>query len=148
VTRRTVLLSVRPRWARKLIDGIKTAEVRRRFPRLGTNIDVYLYSSSPEKAVIGKLVLGQVAHLAVGEVWGRYGDQIEISQEELNEYLAGADEAAILHVESSTAWRQSVLLSDLRGAGIDPPQSWRYLSDEQATAVDRLAQDAIAKAES
>ena len=52
---RVLMLSVRPRFARALLAGTKTAEIRRRFPDVPVGTTVVLYSSSPERALLGTM---------------------------------------------------------------------------------------------
>ena len=40
---KAVLLSIRPKWCKKILDGEKTVEVRRTCPVHGTPFKVYIY---------------------------------------------------------------------------------------------------------
>ncbi len=125
-----ILLSVRPVYAAGLLAGTKTAEVRRRFPDQPPGTMIYVYSSSPERAVLGTLRLDAIDRPASADVWLRYRDRIQISRPSLEEYLSDCDEAAILQVSEPTTWQVPVSLIALREVvGIEPPQSFRYLHD-------------------
>lgn len=130
-----VLLSVRPRFARGLVAGTKTAEVRRRFPELDANTEIYVYSSSPDRAVIGVVTLSEISRIAPADVWRQFSTEIEIDETDLDDYLAGVDYAAIIRVEGAVSWDRWVPLQQLRSLGLEPAQSYRYLTAEQATAL-------------
>ncbi|MCT9820797.1 ASCH domain-containing protein [Microbacterium sp. W1N] len=134
-----VLLSVRPRYAHAILAGTKTAEVRRRFPYQPPGTTLYLYSSTPDKAIMGTAQLDSIDRPRVDRVWNLYRDQIEIEKAALGDYLSDLDAAAILRVNNFHRWSHPVPLHDLRlRLGIEPPQSFRYLTDEHVRILDGL----------
>lgn len=134
-----VLLSVRPRYAHALLAGTKTAEVRRRFPHQPRGTILYLYSSTPERAVLGTVQLEAIDRPNANRVWHLYRDQIGIEEAALSDYLADLDSAAILRVNNVRRWRHSVPLRDLRlRLGIEPSQSFRYLTDDHIKVLESL----------
>lgn len=54
---RTMLLSFKPKWYNKIIDGSKIFEYRRTFPN--EEIMAYMYVSSPAKMIVGRIHLGK-----------------------------------------------------------------------------------------
>lgn len=54
---RTMLLSFKPEWFNKIMDGSKIFEYRRTFP--DEEIMAYMYVSTPMKQIIGKVHLGR-----------------------------------------------------------------------------------------
>jgi predicted transcriptional regulator len=73
------------------------------------------------------------------DVWAEFHDQIDIDRSDLDDYLANADASAILRVNEPVLWQRPVPLSELREtAGLEPPQSFRYLSAEQASQLKEL----------
>ena len=135
----TVLLSVRPEFARALLGGTKTAEVRKRFPDQPLGTKIIIYASSPEKVVLGCLRLDAVERPAASDVWRIYRDRIGIDRVRLDSYLAGSTGVAILRTSSPEWWDRPVPLSELRSEiGVNPPQSYRYLDEVSAHRLARL----------
>lgn len=133
---RSLLLSVKPQYARALLAGSKTAEVRRKFPDVPNGTIIVLYSSSPERAVVGTVRLRRLVRIAPDKVWDTYSDEIEIDRGSLDEYLTGAASSAVLEVDSPKAWQQPISLAMLRAhAQLEPPQSFRYLAESQLAAI-------------
>jgi len=131
-----LLISVKPRFARALLEGRKTVEVRRRFPDLPVGTVVVIYASSPERAVLGAVRLKYVMRVDPNEVWGLHAGDIEIDEHALIEYLAGATESTLLKVESPEVWARPVSLATLRDTlGLDAPQSFRYINSEQVALM-------------
>jgi predicted transcriptional regulator len=131
-----LLLSVKPRFARAMLEGRKTIEVRRKFPEVPAGTVIVLYSSSPERAVLGTVRLKQITRVDPGRVWGMYADEIALDHAALVDYLDGALETALLEVEAPETWTRPVTLSTLRELlGVEPPQSYRYLAVEQMEKI-------------
>ena len=57
VVMRTMLLSFKPEWYNKIMDGSKIFEYRRTFPN--EEIMAYMYVSSPVKMIVGRIHLGK-----------------------------------------------------------------------------------------
>jgi len=136
---RTLLLSVRPRFARGLLDGTKTAEIRRRFPDVPEGMTVVIYSTSPEKAVLGTMRARRLVRSNSQDIWRDYSGVIGIQQAELDEYLEGARECSVLELDTPTRWPRPVALAELRHIlHLEPAQSFRYLTGNQLTRLHAL----------
>lgn len=134
---RVLLLSVRPRFARALLDGTKTVEVRRRFPDVPSGTTVLLYSSSPERALLGTMRVRALVRIEAEDIWRTYKDEISIQWDELSAYLSGASMSSVLELESPVTWRHAVPLDSMRRVlGLEPPQSFRYLTARQLSKVE------------
>ena len=133
---KVLFLSIKPRFARAILDGRKTVEVRRRFPKVAAGTLVVLYSSSPERAILGTVRLKRTVRLDSDAVWENYADDIDIEEAALAEYLDGAAESTLLEIEDPEPWTRPVTLSVLRSTiGVEPPQSFRYLVPEQVDLI-------------
>lgn len=49
---KAVLISIRPEWVKKILDGEKTLEVRRNRPKLETPFKVYIYCTNPKNIML------------------------------------------------------------------------------------------------
>lgn len=137
---RVLLLSVRPRFAQGLLSGMKTAEVRRRFPEVSTDTTVVIYSSSPEKAVLGTMKVRALVRSTAAGIWQDYEDAIAIDRAELSGYLEGASECCVIELDTPTVWSQPVSLGAMRQSlRVEPPQSFRYLTTRQLAKLEALA---------
>lgn len=138
---RVLLLSVRPRFARGLLSGTKTAEIRRRFPDIPPGMTVIIYSTSPEKAILGTMRAQRVVRSNADDIWRDYADVIGIERTELTDYLDGASECSVLELDSPDLWSRPVQLTELRSVlHVEPPQSFRYLTSRQLTGLHSLSQ--------
>lgn len=134
-----ILLSVRPRYARALLAGTKTVEVRRRFPDQPSGATLFVYSSTPDRAVLGTVRLESIERPKSHDVWHLYRHEMLIGRDAVADYLTETDSAAILRVTHPHRWPHAVSLAILRRAlQLEPPQSFRYLSPDQVADLEQL----------
>jgi predicted transcriptional regulator len=133
---RVLFISVKPRYARAILEGRKTVEVRRKFPHLPAGTIIVLYSSSPERAVLGTVRLKRTSRVAASAVWRLHSSAIAIGEDALDKYLEGAEESTLLEMENPTSWARPISLELLRKTlGVEPPQSFRYLDANQLALI-------------
>ena len=140
------LVSVRPQYAAKILRGEKTVELRRRFPDTGIiGATVYIYSSSPIRALVGRAKIKDVQKLTVTEIWNEHSDAACISRKDLYRYFHGVKFGFAITLSSVKSMAR-VTASDLKAQfGIVPPQSYRYvpkdflslIADDQFQATGR-----------
>lgn len=64
----SIILSIKPKYVKKILSGEKKFEYRRVIPANKVNF-VYIYSSSPEKKVVGKCIIKRVVEDKVETLW-------------------------------------------------------------------------------
>ncbi len=123
------LVSVRPQYAAKLLDGKKTVELRRRFPASGSaGATVFIYSSSPIRALVGRAKIKDVQKLSVPEIWKAHADAACISRKDFYRYFSGVKFGFAIML-GAVVPMTLVTASDLESQfGIVPPQSYRYVA--------------------
>lgn len=132
---RGLLLSLKPRFAASILDGTKTVELRRTLPRISAGARVVLYSSSPRREIVGHAVVDAVVSAAPAHLWEAVGDRSAVTRAEFDEYFHDSHLGVALHLREVQAVPVPVPLSALRSAGLEPPQSWRYVDDRQWRAL-------------
>jgi predicted transcriptional regulator len=127
--RRDLLVSIRPKYASKIIAGEKTVELRRRFPEAeAAGAIALLYSSSPVRAVVGYARIRSVLRLPVSKIWREHGSAACISKKEFDAYFVGLKCGYAILLEDIKLLKKQLKASDLQKKfGIVPPQSYRYL---------------------
>lgn len=123
---RELLLSMRPRFADAILEGTKRIELRRTIPRISPGTRTTLYASTPRKAVVGQVRILGIISAVPHELWRRHGSESGITEREFFAYFSGAETAYGLQLEDPRPL-SPIPLSELRAAGIEPPQSWRYM---------------------
>ena len=138
-----LLLSIRPEYANKIFDRTKTVELRRVRPRLLNEGDrVVVYVSSPQQAVVGSFKVDNIVEKPVTELWEEVEKIAGISHEEFYDYYQGVKLGVGIFLKDIHRFSQPVELHRLRNKlpNLKPPQSFRYLTDNQFNIVTSLGE--------
>lgn len=135
--RKVILLSVRPEFASLILDGSKTVELRRQLPRVNPGDLIALYVSSPVKQLVATLEVVSVETGAPGKLWSVVSAHAGLSRREYDDYFEGAKRAVGIFLRNVRRRRSPVSLNRLRSLidGFTPPQSFRYLRDQERLAL-------------
>ena len=133
-----ILLSVRRPFSGLILDGKKTWELRKNAPRIprGEHVTLWLYESGKDgkRAIIGKCRMVSYVYMRHTPFRCIPGDLIEdfcVTGERLRDYLP----CYAWGVQDPVKLPAAVPLSVI---GLTrPPQSWQYLTDEQADILER-----------
>lgn len=135
--RRYAVFSVKPKFARALLDGRKKFEFRRMKPTLRPGDIVYVYATSPVKAVIGSFVCGTVVEGSPTRLWDDLGADSHTPRSYFRRYFHDARRAFAIEVQSPMSWARPLELDDVRAKipGFWPPQSYRFVPTKLGLAV-------------
>lgn len=126
MNRNSVLLSIKPAFANLIVDGIKTVELRRKFPE-AIKSKCFIYSTSPTQAIIGECFINHVERLPLHELWKNHSENSMIGWEEFSKYFAGQDYGYALVLTKYIRYEQPIKLREKVSSG-RPPQSFCYIN--------------------
>jgi len=128
------LMSIKPKYAYKILAGEKKYELRRVVSgRINEGSLVVLYVSGRVKAIVGEFTAGKVFYGSPKYVWSiAYREGSGINREDWS-YIAGSREAMAIEVVNPRMYKHSVKLEDLRTVmpWFNPPLSYRRLSTSE-----------------
>lgn len=132
-----LLLSVRPRFARLLLDGSKTVELRRVRPGIAQGALVLIYASSPTRTLVGSARVAGIQAASTECIWQEHGPETGVTRREYDDYFSGIDTAVAISLVDVRPLERPRPLHDLRRRleGFRPPQSFRYLDSGQVAAI-------------
>ena len=127
--KRDILVSIRPTYATKILDGQKTVELRRKFPEASAvGAMILIYSTSPVQAIVGYARIKNVLRLPVNQIWRDHGSAACIAREDFDTYFDGLGYGFAILLEDVQALDRHRKAAELRNEfGFVPPQSFRYL---------------------
>jgi predicted transcriptional regulator len=126
---RALVLSLRPRFADAILEGRKTAELRRQRVGAPPGTRIILYSSAPVMAVVGTARIAEVHTLSPAIAWRRFRSRLALTRAEFDQYLEGCTTACVVDVEHVQRLDSPLPLGQLHNATrFRPPQSYRYLT--------------------
>ncbi len=132
--RRAAVFSVKPDFAQALISGAKRFEFRRVRPTLDWGDTVFVYATSPRKAIVGTFMCGRIVEGRPLGLWKKLGRHSGTSRQHFLEYFADTSIAFAIEVTNPSAWSEPLPLARIRRRipGFHPPQSYRYLVSDDS----------------
>lgn len=126
-----VLLSIRPKHADNIIEGIKTVEFRRRFPADARvrGATVWIYSTAPVKQIIGMATVMSVERMALPKLWISHQDAGAVDRHVFDDYFAGATEGHAILLSGIRKLATTVGADDLKALDFSAPQSYRFVTE-------------------
>ncbi|MCD8286641.1 MAG: ASCH domain-containing protein [Clostridia bacterium] len=120
----TILISVRPAYARAILNGTKTCEYRRSVPRRPVS-RMLIYETAPAKHIMGEAEVIGLLELPVEELWERTKALGGLTEAAYRQYFHGQEIAHAFLLGRITAYEEPV---ELKATGVSrAPQSWMYL---------------------
>jgi predicted transcriptional regulator len=123
-----VVLSIRPTYVERILDGRKTVELRRRFPVVTQDGAVaLLYSTSPIQSIVAVAILQSVTELSTASLWRQFGFAAAVTKDEFDSYFQGVRRGYALRLTSVRQLEKPIHLTDLSAKfEFSPPQSYCY----------------------
>ena len=117
-------ISLKPWFLKRILDGSKTVELRRRRLYLSPNTRLWLYSTLPMGSFVAVALIGNVHHDTPQGVWRRYSRETGLSRAEYDSYACGALWVTAIELEKVTQLIRAVPLSEIRihSKRFQPPQ--------------------------
>jgi len=129
MTNKVLLLSIRPKYAEKIFQGMKEVELRRVRPNIQHGDHILVYVTSPIKALEGVLQVDYVIEGHPSELWPHVKNAAGVTRDEFDAYYDGADVGFGIFFKEAKRIINPISLDKLRKifGNFHPPQSYRYL---------------------
>jgi len=129
-----LMMSIKPKYADKILDGSKTIELRKVRPRnAGSGDLVVVYASSPKKSLVGLFEIADIMKSDPKELWRQARDRAGVEKKEFEDYFTGTRDAYGISIGKTWWLKSEVSLSDLKKLmpSFTVPQSFCYLSEDK-----------------
>jgi predicted transcriptional regulator len=132
-----LFLSIRPKYAERILRGIKTVELRRVCPVVSEGDIIVLYISSPTKEVRAIFIVERICCDKPDRLWREIKDKAGVTRNEFEDYFNGAKAGVAIHIKDVQELSFPITLSALRKLwpNFRPPQSYRYVSAGQLSEI-------------
>ena len=126
-----LIISVKPEYARKILKGEKTIELRKCAPKkVGKNGYLLIYVTAPIKELWGVYKIENIIKENPNTLWENFGKQTGITKQEYNDYFKENKNAFGIQLqEVKNLFKHSIKLNSLKNLipGFMPPQTYSYI---------------------
>ncbi|MWK60177.1 ASCH domain-containing protein [Pseudomonas otitidis] len=125
-----VLLSIKPEYAEKILQGVKRYEFRKNIFKNKDVRTVVIYATMPVGKVVGEFDFDVVLSGPPSAIWSATHEFSGISRKFFNSYFKGRETAHAIKVSVVRRYCTPLALTHFVPSG-NAPQSYRYISEEQ-----------------
>jgi len=127
-----ILISLAPRHAQNIFDGIKHIELRRRPMNVLPGTLAWIYVTLPVGALVGRATISAIHTSSPSTLWRKFGAVSGLERSEFLSYLKGVEKGVVLVLEEVRTLQDPMPLHDLRdlSEGFNPPQFFVRITDE------------------
>lgn len=124
-----LLLSVRPTFVRRILEGTKTVELRRIRPQVVPGQHVLIYSSAPTMALLASAVVERLDAASPDSLWSKVAGSAGVSRAEYDAYFRDAERSVAIWLGGVAAFDRPIPLEELRQRWpwFRPPQSFCFV---------------------
>jgi predicted transcriptional regulator len=125
-----ILISLKPKHANQIFDGIKTVELRKRRLKVDAGTRVWIYATAPIAAIRGYANLVRIEVGSPFQIWKVLGSKTGISKDEFESYFEACDVAYGLVLDDVMKMKTALPLAGVRRAvnSFHPPQFYFHLN--------------------
>lgn len=115
------------------MSGVKKVEFRKKIFKKPVN-KVFVYSSSPEKKIVGYFTIGEIVEDTPEKLWERFNKVGGITKRDFFEYYKNVDTGFSIGVDTYKEFEEGVDPADFFEK-FCAPQSYIYLEEKTATNI-------------
>lgn len=125
-----LLMSIRPRFTNKILNGDKLIEIRKKFNHKWAKKRVTLYSTSPTKCVMGYASIHNIVSDSPRNIWEQFGSVLGCTRKEFDSYTQGLAKVYAIQLVNVNPYKNPIPLTQLSwflDTDLTPPQSYASL---------------------
>jgi predicted transcriptional regulator len=129
----SVILSIKPIYAQAIMAGTKKVEFRKKIFKKPID-KVFVYSSSPEKKIIGYFTIGEIIEDSPEKLWEKFNEVGGINKEDFFEYYKNSETGFSIEVKEFEKFNEDINPAEFFEK-FCAPQSYIYLEEKTATNI-------------
>ena len=125
-----VLLSIKPKYVKAILNGTKRYEFRKSAFRCKEDIElVYIYATSPVKRIVGAFTIEDIVGGHPRKLWTEFKEVSGIEEEEFFRYFGGNKKGFAIGIGDVEVFEDPIDPKSYN-PGFVPPQSFRYMAEQ------------------
>ena len=135
--KRTVLMSIKPKYVEEILKGTKHFEFRRVLFKHGEVDRIIIYASSPVKKVVAEFNIAGIITDSPEFLWERCKKYSGIDRESFMRYFSDKQKGFSIVIKDLTVYKRPIDPYE-RLENFRPPQSYMYLDDKLDEVIKTL----------
>lgn len=103
-----VILSIKPRHVQKVINGTKRYEFRKVIFKDRSVSEVYIYSTSPVKKIIGKFRIGRILDDHPENLWKQLHEYSGLTKKDFDMYFSGKEKGYAIEITNFELFEEPI----------------------------------------
>ena len=123
-----ILISINPKFSRKILNGTKKVEFRKKTLPQPPGTRMWIYSTDPDKGIVGFGFLNKTIPGTPENIWEKYADISGMNKNDFFAYYKGTNIAYAHEIIGVKELRKKITLIEMREANCNfqnPPQSFQ-----------------------
>jgi predicted transcriptional regulator len=128
-TMRDALISIKPKYVDKILNGQKAVEIRTRKVNLQNDARLWIYSTLPMGSIQAMAYVQQVDIDSPKTIWGKYSKSIGITKNNFDCYVNGSNKISAIVTKKIFRLPSEISLETMRSIvpGFHPPQFIKFM---------------------
>jgi type I restriction enzyme S subunit len=122
----SVLLSIKPKYVKAILDGQKQYEFRKVIFKNPNINKIFIYSTYPVKKVVGTFNIREIIEGHPIELWNNFKLFSGLNENEFFSYFNGNSHGYAIKIDNPREFESPMDLTDIH-SDLIPPQSFCYL---------------------
>ncbi|MDJ1182338.1 ASCH domain-containing protein [Roseofilum casamattae] len=135
---KVLLLSIKPQYVQKILDGQKNIELRKTRPKLKKGDFILVYESSPTKCLRGWFKVQSISCKDPQKLWHKVQDNVGITKAEFDDYYKKSKVAVAIAMKSVYSTKLSLQEVRETWESFKPPQNFYYLKKEEIILAEKI----------
>jgi predicted transcriptional regulator len=131
----SVILSIKPVYAQAIMSGTKKVEFRKKIFKRPVN-KIFVYSSSPEKKIIGFFTIKEIVENNPKNLWQEFNKVGGIKKNDFFNYYQNSETGFSIKINGVQKFENGIDPSDFFD-NFCPPQSYIYLEEKIALNMEK-----------
>lgn len=135
---KVLLLSIKPHFVQKILDGEKKVELRKARPRLNPGDYILVYESAPAKVLRGWFEIQNIVCAKPSLLWKEVKQDSGLTKREFDLYYQNSNFGVGIFIKDKRTTALPLHEVRQKWSNFRPPQSFHYLKDEEICLAEEI----------
>jgi predicted transcriptional regulator len=135
---KVLLLSIKPHFVQKILDGEKRVELRKARPRLNPGDYILIYESAPAKILRGWFEIQNIVCEKPSLLWPKVKKDSGLTKREFDLYYENSSFGVGIFIKDKRTTALPLHEVRQKWSNFRPPQSFHYLKDDEVCLAEEI----------